>query len=87
MLQEQCVLYMDVDTQLIPAWLAHKFRKLEGDARKAGCEDVMNKAISQATLIEMTENRAATTSRLFALFNPNEVMPHNAPVVFRREDD
>jgi len=85
-LQEQCVLYMDIDTQLIPPWLAAQFRELELNARKAGCEDVMNKAISQANLIEMTENRSATTSRLFALFNPNEAMPHNAPQVFRPDD-
>jgi len=78
MLQEQCVLYMELDRQLAPPWLADRFRKLEQDAEDKGIIDIKNKAASQAELIEMTGNRSATTSRLFSLLSSNERMPEYA---------
>jgi len=78
LLQEQCKLYMDVDSQLTPSWLAQRFQKVEADAKQYGFKDIENDSREQARLIMMTANRSATTSRLFSLLNPNESMPTNA---------
>lgn len=80
MLQEQCVLYMELDRQLSPAWLGDRFRALETDAKAAGFVDIKNKAAAQAHLIEMTGNRSATSSRLFTLLAPNETVSEYGPL-------
>jgi len=85
LLDEICKLYMNMDTQLQPVWVAARFRKLEKDAERAGQKfgtgrfvDIANRASDRASLIEITEHRATSTSRMFELLSANDTLPENA---------